>query len=270
MKPRPMKILRVLLSAWLVASGAFSQETHPVGDSREDVGYAAKIEMVRQAGGDDLPALYDMVRTAGAAYGLNTAQERSLVNEALNRIRQLGGGDLGLEAMLERVAKDPSRDPGVREYALQHLYLWYPDSNKKDEIERVFWEMSDGSILASVSLLYLHRLDAKGEIKGGDKLDAAVLKAMGLPGLRDADKITLMAVTSERGLKQGLPTIRDWARGPSWLVTVAATDAIGWLGDESDLEYLKDDVAVQDIREGKAAMARAEKRMAMRMEGKRQ
>lgn len=265
-----MKGAWILLSAWLVASGVLSQETHPVGDSRQDVGYAAKIETVRRAGEGDLPALYDMVRTAGAAYGLNTAQERSLVNEALNRIRQLGGGGLGLEDMLEGVAKDPSRDPGVREYALQHLYLWYPDSGKKGDIERVFWEMADGSILASVSLLYLHRLDSKGNIKGGNKLDAAILKVMGMTGLRDADKITLMAVASERNLKKALPTILEWARGPGWLVTVAATDAIGWLGDEDDLAYLKEDVAIQDIREGKAAMARAEKRMAMRMEGSKQ
>jgi hypothetical protein len=267
MSPRPMKMLRVLLPAWLVASGALSQESHPIGDSQEDVGLAAKVEIVRQAGMEDLPVLYDMVRTASAAYGLNTAQERSLVNEALNRIRQLGGGDLGLESMLERVANDPARDPGVREYALQHLYLWHSSSDKKSEVERVFWEMSDSSMYASISLLYLHRLESKGAFEKGDKLDASVLKAMGMPGLRDADKITLMAVASERGLKQGLPTMREWAGGTSWLVKVAATDSIGWLGDESDLQYLNEVVEIQNVREGKAALARAEKRMAMRREG---
>lgn len=272
MNLRTVHKLLLVLPACLV----LADQSARAGDSPESrilsrmaVGssYAERIEAVQNADKDDISDLLEVVRNTDMTRGLNTAQERSLINETLNQIQHLGDGGLGLEALLEGVAKDSSRDPGVSEYALQHLYEWYPASNHKEEIERIFWEMSDGSIHAAVSVLYLHRLNPKRAVGEDKRLNNAILKAMRLYAPRDADKITLMAVASERGLAEGLPMIREWAQGPSWLVSVSAADSIGWLGDEDDIRYLKENIAIENIREGTPALRRAERRIALRMKG---
>ena len=244
-----------------------SRESRMLGRMAEGVSYAERVQMVQNADKSRIGELFEVVANASYAKDLSTAQERSLINETLNRIQQIGDVDSGVEALLEDVSKDPTRDPGVREYALQHLFLWHPKSAYQDDIKRVFWEMTDGSILSSVSLLYLHRLESTGDVRDNQQLDAAILKAMRSYAPRDADKITLMSVASERGLTAGLPIIREWAHGPSWLVSVSAADSIGWLGDANDLRYLKDDIGIETIREGAAALKRAEAHVALRWKG---
>ena len=93
--------------------------------------YMNRLDQVASMGPD---ALAGLLLDTGSCANMSLVQERFVLNEVMNRLRQLYREDTGLEAVLIQVATDTSRDLGVREYALQHMMLLYEASGHKEQI----------------------------------------------------------------------------------------------------------------------------------------
>lgn len=171
--------------------------------------------------------------------GLFPNQERSVLNEVMNRLRQMEPPDSGLEDALMRVASDSTRDPGVREYAVQHLFLWYANASRKSKVEDYLWRCTEDPVVSSTAILQLHHFGTKSGATLSKPLAPVVLKAMARSDLRNADRSTLLLVAAERGITNALPFAREWAVGVTDRVVLqAALTAIGKLGSVQDLGFL--------------------------------
>ena len=65
----------------------------------------------------------------------------------------------GMEDMLASIAHDNAQDVVIRDYAIQHLITWYPESSKKNDIEHLLWDMTGHAFgYAGTALIGLYRL----------------------------------------------------------------------------------------------------------------
>ena len=103
-------------------------------------------------------------------------RERALRNGLLNSLREHTGYAEVLVPALAAQAADEAQDPGLRDYALQHLAAWVPDLDEAGRTQ-AFTALQDAlseqtSTYAGTALVGLNDLSRKGLISGS--FDAAV------------------------------------------------------------------------------------------------
>ncbi len=185
--------------------------------------------------------LFALLENPEAVSGLSPNQERAVLNEVMNKLRKIAAPDSVLEEAFMRIASDSSRDPGVREYAVQHLYLCHSTSENRDVVQEYLWKFAKDPILSTCAILQLHHLGLKKGITLSRPLAPVVFEAMQRGNLRNADRATLLVVAAERGWTEALPFAREWGINTGDQVVLRAVlTAIGKLGDVRDLEYLKE------------------------------
>ena len=187
----------------------------------------------------DVEGLRHLLQDPEATTGLMPNQERAALNDVMVALLRMEDPESPLEDLLMEVASDPSRDPGVREYAVQYLLLWHPKTPRKAKVEEMLWTCTEDSVLSSCAILQLHHLGMRTEKGLSRPLAPVVLGAMARQDLRNADKITLLLVAAENSMAEALPTAKAWAEANSdKLVLQAALTAIGKLGGPGDLAFL--------------------------------
>lgn len=187
----------------------------------------------------DAEELRRLLQDPEATTGLLPNQERAALNEVMAALLRVEPPESPVEDLLMEVAMDSSRDPGVREYAVQHLLLWHPKTLRKAKVEEMLWKCTEDPVLSSAAILQLHHLGNRNGTGLSRPLGPAVLEAMARRDLRNADKITLLLVAAENGMAEALPTAKAWVESASdKLVLQAALTAIGKLGAAGDLAFL--------------------------------
>lgn len=187
----------------------------------------------------DVEGLRRLLRDPEATTGLMPNQERAALNDVMAALLRVESPESPVEDLLMEVAMDSSRDPGVREYAVQHLLLWHPKTPRKAKVEEMLWTCTEDPVLSSCAILQLHHLGMRTEKGLSRPLAPAVFGAMARQDLRNADKITLLLVAAESGMTAALPIAKTWAEATSEkLVLQAALTAIGKLGGPGDLAFL--------------------------------
>lgn len=199
----------------------------------------AELRAAVKEGRYDAEGLRRLLRDPESTTGLLPNQERAAMNDVMAALLRVESPETPVEDFLMEVAMDSSRDPGVREYAMQHLLLWHPKTPRKAKVEALLWTCTEDPVLSSCAILQLHHLGRRSETGLSRPLASAVLEAMARQNLRNADKITLLLVAAENGMVEALPTAKVWAESASdKLVLQAALTAIGKLGTAGDLAFL--------------------------------
>ena len=239
-----MKLCRLLLSLLCgMASLATAEEaSSPASSSPQSLllpsSYAKQMAAVNE-GRYDIPALLSLLQDPKATSGLRPNEERAVLNEVMNSLVRMEDASSPLEDVLMALAFDVNRDPGVREYAVQHLLSWHAKTSHKAKVEEYLWRCTEDSVLSSGAILQLHHLAMNNNGVLAQPLAPVVLKALAHPELRDSDRITLLLVAAESGVSDAMPYARDWAEtATDRLVLQAAVTAIGKLGGPEDLAFL--------------------------------
>ncbi len=149
--------------------------------------------------------------------------------------------------VLATVARDSSRAPVTRDYALQHLRRIWPKATPdlRGDIEATFAEFagSPGELRAA-AMLGLHLIDPDGS-RGMD--DSIVTRAVRSALAADAAsgdslalRMTATRIVGERGLSDQRPRLMNIASSPREhaLLRMAAVAALGTIGDPEDLRIL--------------------------------
>jgi hypothetical protein len=93
-------------------------------------------------------------------------RERALRNGLLNQLREHGGHAPSLVPALVAMAADPSQDPGLRDYALQHLAAWMPALDAAERAQAIPALQAalrqPAATYAGTGLVGLHDLAARG------------------------------------------------------------------------------------------------------------
>lgn len=162
---------------------------------------------------------------------------RALKNDLLNVLRHQTSPPSGLTDLLIAMHRDPAQDRVLRDYALQHLVVWYeqgaPDSpDGRGKIRAVLQEAAQGNdSLAGTALLGLHRLSASDSEGEAPPINDLALNLVRSAATDPAARITAVAICAERGLVEALPDIATLADSTaSEPLRLAATTALRRLG----------------------------------------
>lgn len=180
--------------------------------------------------------------------GLTESDWYSLKNEVMNRLRNQEVRPRELTSVLINLALDPKRDAGTRDYALQHLGLWYSKTLNVEErirIEKTFWSLTKqpSSPFAGVALMSMFRLQQDLEVAEPDNNKQLLSTALALAGDSNAlpeTRTSSLAICAEVGSNDALPLSRKLALSePTYPLRLAALHLLGKLGHAEDMDLLK-------------------------------
>lgn len=172
--------------------------------------------------------------------GMSLAQKRHYLNEVMTWLRKVNDVELFVEKSLIELVQGDQYDPGVREYALQHLAVCYTQSQYKKLIIDSLLRAVEDSTIGVTALLQLHHLLSRSHCMNSSEYCELVLKACQREDMRIADQITLLGITRERGIDQALPYIRKWLRSSdNRMVLSGSIQALGVMGDQEDIQFLE-------------------------------
>ncbi len=225
-------VARFLIQATCVA-------TLTVKAEESEPSYADRMEYLSSVGQYDVSALVSILGDPANCSQMTLSQERSFINEAMNTLRRLYREDAGIEELLIQVAQNDSRDVGVREYALQHMMLLYDVSTHKERIAACLTNTAATPPLDVAALLQLNHLDHTHHVLDRETFADLVLQSANREGLRNADRVTLLALASERQITSILPEVRIWAtNSTSRGVMIGSAAFLAGFGSQRDLAVL--------------------------------
>lgn len=200
------------------------------------------------------------------------AEHSTWFHEIANLLQRQESGLRSFAEVLATVARDATRDPATRDYALQHLRrVWdkaAADPGLRPAIEATFGEMTaTGDPMRQTALLSLHLLDPAG----GSGMETTLLVENVLSILKggketgnDAIRSRMVAarIAGERRLAGSRGALLELATAESEhaLVRMAAISALGRFAEPSDLDALarlspKDERVAGAIRRAAAMSA---------------
>lgn len=230
------------------------------GQEPSGIGYAGNVAALK-SGNYGVEDLKRMLLDPANSASLDTVQERAYLNEVMNALRRTAGPDDGVEEILVAVASDSGRDPGVREYALQHLGLWGKASAQPAEAVDALWDFTEDPTVSSAAILQLHHLGG-ARLRGQEAWASVLVEAINRDKLRDADRVTLLLVAAESRIAETLPKAREWALAAKDTVLLkCAIHAVGTLGTQEDLEFLDDLRTSKDLKDVEIVWAKARQRL---------
>ncbi|MCW5553212.1 MAG: hypothetical protein KIS67_13765 [Verrucomicrobiae bacterium] len=166
----------------------------------------------------------------------------ALKNDILNVLRMQNSPPPGFTDTLISIWSNPAQDVVLRDYALQHLFVWYEQgaldaADARTEIEdTLFGAACQFNSLAGTALLGLHRLSAADPAFSHGEINRLALRLIQSPATDLATRITAIQICAERGLKEALPAIEAVAQAsdcvPLRLSASAATTRLS--GEERD------------------------------------
>ena len=160
-----------------------------------------------------------------------------LNNDLLNVLRNQTTPPAGLTDTLLEIYRDAAQDSVIRDYAIQHLFLWYEQGahdtlDAKEKIRAVLHEATrQNTSTAGTALLGLHRLSAGDAAFSQQEIDRLALSLALSADTELATRITAIQVCAERGISEVLPTMELLARTSRCVpLRLSAIAALGRLG----------------------------------------
>lgn len=170
--------------------------------------------------------------------GLNIRQVRALKNDVLNVLCAQPGEEEATAAMLRALHTDPTQDPGLRDYALQHLATL--TEREPDLGWEAHWAAVEGNdpALAATALIHLAGLDRAGALGSSDRerLKAAALRLASDSSAKDPARTTAIQLCGRLGLTEARTLANDLARDARAGIPlrIAAIATLGDLGGDAD------------------------------------
>ncbi len=211
--------------------GSISDRTRAVVDANGSHSFNERIKEARVLGtkltNNDVTTLF---------WYLTRKEQDSLVkNAVINALRDQEVPPAGLAEALIAIYQDSDQDPILRNYALQHLGLWYPKAelSEKQRVHNVLMEASqEPSDLAGTALLAAQRLSQDHEEFEPGQITESALRVARDDGRGELARITGLQVCSRLGATEILPVaIRLAQNGGSVSLRLSAIAVIGDLGD---------------------------------------
>ena len=209
-----------------------------------------RVERVHRMGGETLSleqinVLFEFSRNS-AAREENIAALRYLKNEVFALLRVQALAQSNLATCFRSIVQDSAQDLVVRDYALQHMACWYGDGadktkKTKETIQSVLIETTTNRTrLSGTALLGLHYASVADTTFNTNLVNRLALQIIADPSFCEASRITAIQICAERGITYALPVIDATVRGTADSVLKAsAIAAIGKLGNQADLQYLR-------------------------------
>jgi hypothetical protein len=248
------------------------------GDGRS--GYAQRVKALHAIHRDLMPeeaetlSHYLLVPSKGAQ---NRTGENWLRNDIMDKLAQQSALPLGYPDVLAAIYQDPQQDPVMRDYALQYMPSVYDRANsvEKSNLGNALWQAvkeTNGTI-AGTALLAL--LDISGgsdssvasddttgngtspdSTVGRAQLAQTALKLVSDDRGGELSRITAVQVCGRMQVEQALPVMEQLAQtAPSIPLRIAATAALGDLGDPAATDTLQSLVVSADPRQTLAAQS---------------
>lgn len=195
---------------------------------------------------DEIAGLCLFLKTPPSPQEKNLPGLNQIKNDILNRLRNQDVPVAHLTDTMNEIQRDPAQDDVSRDYAIQHLVLWYeeadlasPDGRAK--IRAILHEAAQANTSAAgTALLGLHRLSMDDTTLDKAKIDRLALALAQSSGTHTATRITAIQVCAERGLKEVLPVIEPLAQSPGCVpLQLSAIAALGRLGGSAQAEALR-------------------------------
>lgn len=231
------RILPYIVLAAVMADSAWSQ-----GDkmSHTESVYVQNMAALKNAGRHDIPVLLATLTDPSACQGMNPMQEQTYLNEVMNTLGRMDDPEMELESALVQLVGDTTRNPGVREYALQHLGLRYKNSRNKETILSTLYQYASSDDVFATALLQLHRLDRKGLASIDNSYSELLVRAATKENLRISDQVTLLSLINAYKVVEALPTVRMWlSESKAPIVVHGAAEVLKRYGDQNDLEFVQ-------------------------------
>lgn len=179
--------------------------------------------------------------------GTPAAQRATWFHETANLLHRQETDLREFAGVLATVARDSSRAPVTRDYALQHLRRLWPEAapGLRGDLEATLAEIAESpGELRAAAMLGLHLIDPDGS-RGADdsalpRIVRSVLAADAASGDALALRMTAARIAGERGLTGQRRRLMDIASSPREhaLLRMAAVAALGSIGDPEDLRTL--------------------------------
>lgn len=234
--------------------------TASFGQEISEEGYADSMCALK-SGGYDVDDLKRVLLDSRLSEKMDAVQERAYLNEVMNKLRQTAGAGDGVKETLVALARDSSRDTGVREYALQHLGLWVKTSIEPAEAIGALWGFTGDPTVSSAAILQLHHLGGEC-LLGREAWCDVLVQTMNRGHLRDADKVTLLLVAAESRVAEVLPRAKEWTLAAKDTVLLkCAIHAVGVLGTQEDMEFLDAVRTQKDLKDVEVVWVKARERL---------
>lgn len=151
---------------------------------------------------------------------------------------------------------DPTESYQWREYCVQHLARTVPTSAEPQRAIKKLSDLMDHGEkgIRGTALLHLHRLNEKGAFGLDSTYTSRVIALLNDPQADILTRITAIGVLAEREEKMALPIIRDIAKGSDSSLKRVALAALGSLGDQTDENFLRQEVD-RNAKDGTAEAA---------------
>ncbi len=183
--------------------------------------------------------LFDLLNQPADTMELNTPQEQSFLNEVMNALRRLSDPDEPLEEAFTALAVDSTRYAGTREYAVQHLGAWAKKSANGAAIVQSLLELAEDPVVSTCAVIQLNRLRNTPVAAPADVWPDLLHRRLARPGLRDADRLSLLLVATDQAHPDALPLAVQWAQETGDVhLFKAAVGTIAQLGGAGELDLL--------------------------------
>lgn len=204
---------------------------------------------------DQIDACYDFLYQKLEKQSLPDLQFNGLKNELVFALMKQRRKPAELAGHLVKMYKDKSYDTTWRDYCVQFFGKWYPnapDNQGRKEMVAGLWDAlkneRDTRIAgaASSQLCFLAR---KHPEFSKDEVSAASLDALTDPKCANISKVALLQTCAILGNEKALPVARKIAateKNP--LMRASAIAAIGTLGNQEDLKFLRELETSSDMR----------------------
>jgi hypothetical protein len=222
-------------------------------------------------------ALYRYLRTP-ANNPPDRDRENWLRNEFMDKLVQQADVPPGLADLLVAVHQDTTQDPVMRDYAVQQMPPIYDrvSSESQATLNETMWQATEetGSSIAGTALLALLEVagprPSSGDVVGAPpaavasavpaddyaRLAQAALRLASNDRCGELARITAVSVCGRMQVEQALPVVEQLAQtAPSMPLRIAATAALGDLGDPAATETLTNLVNSSDQRQAFAAQS---------------
>lgn len=217
--------------------------------------YPLRLKAVRALQGATLTAdqatyLRAFVADPNLPEGLTIQQIRALKNDVLNALCEQPGGEAATAAVLRTLYADETADPGLRDYALQHLVTL---TERDPSLGwSAHWAAIDGknTELAATALLHLS-INLRSQVSGlnpqlsateRQRIEAAALRLATDTTAKDPARTTALQVCGQLKLTEARPLAYEIARSDSagMPLRIAAVATLGDLGGSAAVRnYLR-------------------------------
>ena len=183
-------------------------------------------------------SLYQFVAARPLPAETDRAGLNWLKNDILNALREQQTPPAGFTQLLIGRYRDSGQDLVMRDYAIQHLVLWYdhgaPNAAERADIRALLTESAAASgPVAGTALLGCHRLSQNDPAFETGAIDQLALQLAKSAGTDNATRLTAIQVCAERRLKAALPAIIPLANTTNCIpLGIAAAAALKSLNDE--------------------------------------